>query len=146
MYDYIVYTDGGYLISSDVGAGAYVILKSDAQEPMAQKSFVVRKESSQRAELEAIIAAVSVLPYGCKAQVYTDNQYAAQALGKTPRRKTKPDADLLILYRQVVRQRKLKIELQWVRSHKGHKWNEFCDNLCTEALSLADRPLPEPSL
>ncbi len=138
MFDYIVYTDGGYLISNNTGAGAYIILKSDSQALVSQKSFIVRRESSQRAELEAILAAIAALPYGSRAQVCTDNQYAAIALGKIPKRKNKPNIDLLVSYKQLVRQRKLKIELKWVRSHIGHKWNELCDSLCTEALYFAE--------
>lgn len=140
MFDYIIYTDGGYLISNNIGAGAYIILKSDNQALVTQNSFVTKRHTSQRVELEAIIAAVSALPYGSRAQVCTDNQYATLILGKVPKRKNKPNIDLLVHYKQLVRQKKLKIEFKWIPSHGGHKWNELCDSLCTEALSLAGDP------
>ena len=73
MQEYIVYTDGGYSISNNVGSGAYIILKSDGQTLLRQGSFVLRRETSQRAELKAIIAAIDALPNHCRAQVYTDN-------------------------------------------------------------------------
>lgn len=138
MQEYIVYTDGGYSISNNVGSGAYIILKSDGQTLLRQGSFVLRRETSQRAELKAIIAAIDALPNHCRAQVYTDNLYASLALGKIPKRKNKPDKDLLVDYKQLVRQKKVVVEFKWVRSHFGHSWNELCDSLCTEALSMAE--------
>ncbi len=137
MNDYIIYTDGGYRISDNTGSGAYVILKADGQTLLRQEALVFRRENSQRAEIKAIIAAVDALPVHCRAKVYTDNLFAAINLGKVPRRKTKPDVDLLIHYKQLVRQKKVLVEFQWVRSHEGHPWNELCDSLCTEALAAA---------
>ena len=61
MIDYIIYTDGGYSTSNNVGSGAYIILKSDGQTLVKQDSFVVRKETSQRAELMAIIESVPTI-------------------------------------------------------------------------------------
>lgn len=136
MHEYIIYTDGGYSISNNVGSGAYVILKSDGQTVLKQDSFVIRKETSQRAEFMAILAAVDALPVHCRARIYTDNLYATLILGKIPKRNNKPDKDLLVLYKQKVRQKKLTIEFKWVPSHGGQAWNEHCDNLCTEALSM----------
>ena len=138
MIDYIIYTDGGYSTSNNVGSGAYIILKSDGQMLVKQDSFVVRKETSQRAELMAIIAAVAALPARCCARICTDYLAATLSLGKAPRRKNQPDQDLLIRYKQLVKRKKLLIEFKWVRSHIGHAWNELCDSLCTEALALAE--------
>lgn len=134
MKDYIVYTDGGYLLSNNVGAGAYIILKADGATVLKQDSFLVMKETSQRAELKAIIAAIEALPERCRAQICTDNLYATLNLGKIPKRKNKPDIDLLIHYKQLVRRKKVIIEFKWIRSHIGHDWNELCDSLCTETL------------
>lgn len=132
MFDYIIYTDGGYTISNNVGAGAYVILEADGKTLVQQNSFLLKKESSQRAELKAIIAAVEALPDYISALVCTDYLNASIVLRHHPRRKNKPDKDLILQYRQLIREKHLKVELKWVRSHK-HSWNEFCDNLCKEA-------------
>ena len=137
MHEYIIYTDGGYSISHNVGSGAYVILKADGQTLVKQDSFVLHRETSQRAELKAIIAAIYALPDHSRARIFTDYQYAAMSLGTKPRRKNKPDIDLLVRYRQLVRYKKLTIEFQWIPSHGGHQWNEVCDNLCAEALSAS---------
>ena len=134
MFDYIVYTDGGYSTSDNVGAGAYIILSAKEGEPVKQDSFVLRNETSQRAELKAILAALDALPQGCRVQVITDYLYATMGLGRLPKRKNQPDSDLLVLYRELRKQKHLRIEFKWVRSHFGDSWNERCDTLCTEAL------------
>jgi ribonuclease HI len=138
MRDYIIYTDGGYSNSNNVGSSAYIILRGDGQTLVKQDAFVLVRETSQRAEFKAIIAAVYELPDKSHARIFTDNQYAACILGKVPKRKNKPDKDLLIHYKQLVRAKKLTIEFTWVRSHIGHTWNELCDSLCTEALYMAE--------
>lgn len=139
MKEYLIYTDGGYSTSRNIGAGAYIILTADGESMVSKEAFVLRKETSQRAELKAILAAMQALPYGSKAQVITDYLYAVIGLGRIPSRKNKPDSDLLLEYRQIKKERKLRIEFKWVRSHKGNAWNELCDSLCTEALAEAEQ-------
>ncbi|MBO4671761.1 MAG: hypothetical protein J5640_07995 [Bacteroidales bacterium] len=141
MQEFIIYTDGGYSTSKNVGAGAYVILKSDGTTLVEKKAFVLRNETSQRAELLAILAAVNALPYRCSAKIKTDNLAAALGLGKAPRRRNQPDVDLLFSYKNLIREQKLRIEIEWVRGHSGHPFNELCDNLCTEALARAEEEL-----
>ncbi|MBQ6556564.1 MAG: reverse transcriptase-like protein [Bacteroidales bacterium] len=138
MVDYIIYTDGGYSSSSNVGSAAYVILQSDEATVLRQNSFVLRNETSQRAELKAILAAIDALPDRCRARVCTDCLAATLSLGRPPRRKHQPDADLLLSFKQLVKRKKLMIEFQWVRSHGGAPWQEHCDNLCTETLAEAE--------
>ena len=137
MKEYIVYTDGGYSTSDNVGAGAYIILRADGETLVRQNAFVIRYQTSQRAELIAILRALEDLPDGARALIFTDNRNAANGFGHVPKRKGKPDIDLLLEYKRIVRYRKLNIEFQWIKSHGGHKWNELCDGLCTEALAEA---------
>lgn len=137
MKEYIVYTDGGYSTSDNVGAGAYIILRADGETLVRQNAFVIRYQTSQRAELIAILRALEDLPDGARALIITDNRNAANGFGHVPKRKGKPDIDLLLEYKRIVRYRKLNIEFQWIKSHGGHKWNELCDGLCTEALAEA---------
>lgn len=138
MREYVIYTDGGYSTSNNVGSGAYVILRADGETMVKQNAFVIRRQNSQRAELMAILAAIDELPNNAKALIITDNRNAANGFGRIPKRKNKPDIDLLFEYRRLVRCKKLNIELQWVKSHGGHRWNELCDSLCTEALAIAE--------
>ena len=141
MQEFIIYTDGGYSVSKNVGAGAYVILKSDGVTLVEKKSFVLRNETSQRAELLAILAAVNALPYRSSARIITDNLAAALGLGKAPRRKNQPDVDLLVSYKRLVHEQKLRINITWERGHTGQPFNELCDDLCTEALAQAEEEL-----
>ena len=139
MHEYIIYTDGGYSNSDNVGSGAFVILRADGQTVVKQDSFVLWHETSQRAELKAIIAAIHELPDRSHARIFTDYQYTAQSLGTRPHRKNKPDIDLLLRYRQLIRYKKLVIEFEWIPSDSDNHWHEVCDNLCAEALAELGR-------
>ena len=50
--------------------------------------------------------------------------------------RSKKDTDLVQLYRQVKKERALRVTLEWVRSHSGDRWNDYVDYLCIEALDL----------
>jgi ribonuclease HI len=50
--------------------------------------------------------------------------------------RSKKDWDLVSLFRQVKKERSLRVTLEWIRSHGGDPWNEYVDNLCIEALDL----------
>ena len=50
--------------------------------------------------------------------------------------RSKKDWDLIQLYRETVRDRRLRVTLEWIRSHSGDPWNDYVDNLCIEALDL----------
>ena len=137
MREYVIYTDGGYSTSSNVGAAAYIVLRAGEEVPLRQGAFILKNETSQRAEFQAIIAALRTIPDGSHAEVYTDYLYAALGLGRNPRRKNQPDNDLLLQYRKIVRWKRLKVEIQWVPGKKRNSWYALCDSLCTEALEQA---------
>ena len=140
MGRFIIYTDGGYSVDRNIGAGAYIILKADERTIVRQDSFVLVRETSQRAELKAILEAVEALPDRSKALIVTDYLYATLSLGARPRRKNTPDSDLLMRYRELVRSKRLIITFRWVPAHGGDRWNEACDSLCTEALDAGITP------
>ncbi len=133
-HDLILYTDGGYSTSVDRGAGAYVILDGTGERMIASRSFPVERQTSQRAELRAIIEALDALPQGAKVLVRTDSRYSISVLGKSPYKKRhSKNADLIAEYHTKRRLKELRIEFEWVRAHSGDRWNEYCDYLCIEA-------------
>lgn len=135
MQEFIIYTDGGYSTSSNVGSAAYVILAAADGSLVKKDSFILRNETSQRAEIKAILAALYTIPDGSRALIHTDYLFAVLSLHRPPRRKNQPDADLLLCFKKLVRQKQLRVDFKWVRSHDGDPWNELCDTLCTEALA-----------
>lgn len=132
MYDFEIYTDGGYSMQADLGAFAYVILQNG--EEIKRFSQKIEHETNNRAEIKAIMGSVLSLPKGSSAIAYSDSQYALGVL--SGKYKAKKNTDLVEFYRLSVRKLKLKVKYEWVRGHNGNKWNEVCDQLCNEAAGL----------
>lgn len=132
MFDYIIYTDGGYSISQGIGGSAFVILKGD--KLIAEGTYRVEHETSQRAELKAIILAIWKVPEGSKVKIVTDSQYAITVLARIPK-KPRKNLELISKYWEIKNGRKISVAFEWTRGHNGDLWNERCDELCSEAAS-----------
>lgn len=130
MIDYLIYTDGGYTISKGVGGAAFVILKDGRL--VAEGRYKVQRETSQRAELKAIILAIWKVPAGSHVKIITDSQYSILVLGRIPK-KPKKNLELISKYWEIKAARGVRVEFEWVKGHNGDMWNEYCDKLCGEA-------------
>ena len=75
---YIAYTDSGYHICRNGGAYAYILLHDG--EIVRKEAFLFRRESNNRGELHAIIAAIENCPDGAAVEIRTDSQYAVNTL------------------------------------------------------------------
>ena len=133
-YDYLAYTDGSYLLPKNFGAAACIVLDGEGADICYKWSEVSRYSTSNRQEMAAIIHALLHTPEGSSVLVRSDSENGIALLTGTVR--SKKDWDLVQLYRQTVRDRRLRVSLEWIRSHSGDPWNDYVDNLCSEALDL----------
>ena len=133
-YDYLAYTDGSYLLPKNFGAAACIVLDGEGTDICYKWSEVSRYSTSNRQEMAAIIHALLHTPEGSSVLVRSDSENGIALLTGTVR--SKKDWDLVQLYRQTVRDRRLRVSLEWIRSHSGDPWNDYVDNLCSEALDL----------
>lgn len=124
-----LYTDGGYSMSADFGAFAYVILQDG--ELLHRYAEKIEHETNNRAEIKAIMYGVQALPDNSEVEVFSDSQYALGVLSGRYRAKKNPD--LVEEYKRMVVGKGIKASYTWVRGHNGNKWNELCDQLCNEA-------------
>lgn len=124
-----LYTDGGYSMSADFGAFAYVILQDG--ELLHKHAEKIEHETNNRAEIKAILYGVKALPNNSEVEVFSDSQYALGVLSGRYRAKKNPD--LVGEYKRMVVGKGIKASYTWVRGHNGDKWNELCDQLCNEA-------------
>ncbi len=132
---YVAYTDSGYHICRSGGAYAYILLKHG--EIIRKEAFLFRHESNNRGELHAIIAAIENLPEGADVEIRTDSQYAVNTLtGEWLQRR---NTDLFARWHELVRGKKLKVKVVWIRSHSGDVYNEMCDDLCCETADIIMR-------
>lgn len=129
---YIAYTDSGYHISRNGGAYAYILLKGG--EVIRKEASLFLHESNNRGELHAIIAAMENLPEGSDVEIRTDSQYAVNTLtGEWLQRR---NTDLFARWHELVRGRKLKVKVVWIRAHSGDAYNQMCDDLCCETAAV----------
>lgn len=132
---YIAYTDSGYHICCNGGAYVYILLKDGGI--IRKEAFIFRRESNNRGELHAIIAAIENLPEGASVEIRTDSQYAVKTL--TGEWRQRRNTDLFARWHELVRSRKLKVRVVWIRSHSGDGYNQMCDDLCSETADLLIR-------
>lgn len=131
LYDYIVYSDGGYSMKHNVGAFAFVIVNSK-EEVVCRFAKKIENETNNRAELKGIIAGLHCLPKEAKyIQVVSDSQYALNTCSGLWGRNA--NQDLFPILDKIVNERGLKVEYKWVRGHNGNLFNEMCDIMCNEA-------------
>lgn len=129
---YIAYTDSGYHICRNAGAYAYILLHDG--EIVRKEAFLFRRESNNRGELHAIIAAIENCPDGACVEIRTDSQYAANTLtGEWMQRR---NTDLFARWHSLVRGKKLKVRVVKIRAHSGDVYNEMCDELCCETAAV----------
>lgn len=131
---YTIYTDGAYSRLHDEGAFAFVIVDEQEREVM-RMGHKVEKETNNRAELKAIIAAVYKLPDDATdVRVISDSMYALNTLqGKWARN---ANEDLFEIWDRTINDKPstLKLEFLWVKGHSGDYYNELCDQLCNQIL------------
>lgn len=127
-----LYTDGGYSMSADFGAFAFVILQDG--ELLHKHAEKIEHETNNRAEIKAILYGVQALPNNSEVEVFSDSQYALGVLSGRYRAKKNPD--LVNKYKKMVATKHMSVSYNWVRGHNGDKWNELCDQLCNEAAGI----------
>ena len=132
----IVYTDGAS--SGNPGPGGYgVVLTFGKHRKELSGGF--RKTTNNRMELLAVIEALRAIKKpGADIKIYTDSKYVVDAVEKKWvfgwekkgfKDKKNPD-----LWRQFLELYPLfNIRFHWLKGHAGHKENERCDYLATQA-------------
>lgn len=113
----------------DEGAFAYVVLHNG--EVVKKNAHRIQHETSNRAELKAILAGCYNIPEGSSVLVKTDSQYALMTL--SGRWSQKKNTDLFECWKTKVRPRLGEVDFEWVKGHNGNEWNEPCDQMCNEA-------------
>jgi ribonuclease HI len=83
--------------------------------------------TNNRAEITALLAALSIAPVSAALTIYSDSNYAikvAQGVFKM-----KANEDLWSLYRVLLAHRRIPPTFIWVQGHAGHNLNERADEL-----------------
>ena len=147
-----IYTDGSARGNPD-GPGGYgvVIIYVDPRgiKHVKEISEGFEKTTNNRMELMGVIAGLEALNRPCEIDLYSDSQYVIKAFNdhwidnwiKKNWKKSdgKPVLNIDLWQRLLAAAEPHRICWHWVKGHAGHKENERCDELATNA---ADKLLP----
>lgn len=144
-----LYTDGA--CSGNPGKGGFgIVLKYNETEKSFSKGY--KFTTNNRMELSAVVTGLSMLKYPCEVTVYSDSKYVVDAIEKgwlfgwMRKGWKKADGKPAInsdLWKQLVPLLKIHdVSFVWLKGHDGHKYNELCDKLATEAYN-ADEDMLE---
>ena len=133
MAHYLIYTDGAYFPLHGRSAISYVMLQTFPNKEIRRYCTTVNGSTSGRAEIQAIISGVFVLPDDADScTVISDSRYALDACsGKKIRH---ANFDLLKIYDDIIKKKNVNVTYAWVKSHNGNFYNELCDTLCMQAI------------
>jgi len=131
-----IYTDGSSRGNPGPGGFGVVMISNKHRKEM---SGGFRNTTNNRMELLAVIVALENLKlHGLYISIYTDSKYVCEAVEKKwvfgweqKNFKGKKNADLWKRFLELYP--KNHITFKWIKGHAGHKENERCDHLATEA-------------
>jgi len=135
----IAYTDGACIKNPGGPAGWSVILVPvDAvvdgevlkgAERIESFGHIPRapETTNNRAEIAAILAALSIAPRAYPLTIFSDSEYTIKTAQGLYKGKANPD--LWDLYRVLLGKRSAPTSFEWVRGHAGHVQNERADEL-----------------
>ncbi len=140
---YLCYTDGSCRHSQQDVGGWGLVLKSPRGE-IVEKFGGIRKTTSCAMELTAILEALSLLPAGASAIIFSDSVSAIDLCTKQIAIWKKSEwrncglvADEMQLLQRVdhlLAEKALKLEWKWIRAHNGNAGNERADALAKQGL------------
>ena len=140
-----VFTDGAAHPNPGPGGWGAVFVIDNAI--IAEARGAEPQTTNNRMELTALLAGYGMVPPGAAAVVMTDSQlcvdtinsWAAdwERMGWKRRRGAIKNLDLVQELYRVAKSRP-EVELRWIKSHNGYRWNEYADALA----SAYRRPTP----
>jgi ribonuclease HI len=135
-----IFTDGGCL--GNPGPGGYGAILASG-EHRKELSGGYKHTTNNRMELMACIVALEVLKFRCVVTVYSDSKYMVDSVSKGWavkwkrngwRRSGGDKAENIDLWERLLSViEKHQVKFLWVKGHDGHRENERCDQLATEA-------------
>lgn len=133
-----VFTDGA--AHPNPGAGGWGAVYVIDNEVITEARGSEPHTTNNRMELTALLAGYRMVPEGRAAVVLTDSQLCVDTInvwapgwernGWKRKRGEIANLDLVQeLYR--VARRRPEVELRWIKSHNGFRWNEYADALAS---------------
>ena len=140
-----LYTDGA--CSGNPGAGGYgaILVHVDTNGVKHEKEFSqgYKMTTNNQMELLAVIIGLEALKKPCSVKIVSDSKYVVDSIDKgwldnwaakgwkKSSNKPVPNSDL---WKRLIKAKEPHdIELEWIKGHAGHEYNERCDRLAVNA-------------
>ncbi len=135
-----IYSDGA--CSGNPGPGGFgTILVYQGRE--REISGAEKETTNNRMELMGALAGLEALKEPCQVTLISDSRYLCESISQKWvfqweqngwRKKDKKPALNVDLWERILEQlRRHQVEIQWVKGHAGHPYNERCDKLAVAA-------------
>ena len=140
-----LYTDGA--CSGNPGKGGYgaILVYIDSNGIKHEKEFSegYAHTTNNQMELLAVIIGLEALKKPCQVKIISDSKYVVDSIDKGwlknwvakgwRKSDNKPVPNSELWKRLLKAMESHEIELEWIKGHAGHEYNERCDKLAVEA-------------
>ena len=131
-----LYTDGA--CSGNPGKGGYgaILVHVDSNGVRHEKEFSegYQMTTNNQMELLAVIVGLEALKKPCSVKIISDSKYVVDSIQKGWRKSdNKPVPNVELWKRLIAASKEHDIELEWIKGHAGHEYNERCDALAVAA-------------
>ena len=140
MKEVTIYSDGA--CSGNPGPGGWgTILVYQGKEK--ELSAGEEQTTNNRMELLAAIMGLEALKEPCKVTLVSDSKYLCESINQKwvfgweqngwRKADKKPALNIDLWERMLIQLRRHEVEVQWIKGHAGHPYNERCDRLAVGA-------------
>ena len=127
MEEYTIYTDGACDNMSQLEGGAWVFLDVRNGKVFNKKVGFQRIATNNQMELRAIFEVFLYVSPNSKVHIITDSKYCIGMLSQGW--KPKANHALIARIKQIIEDKNLTVEFEWVKGHSGDYFNEMADTL-----------------
>lgn len=150
-----IYTDGSSRGNPGPGGYGTIIEYMDTKGQLHTREYSAGYErtTNNRMELMGVIAGLEALIKSCDIDLYSDSQYVVKAFNehwidswiqKNWKQNTSSPVKNIDLWKRLLKAAEPhRIVYHWVKGHAGHRQNERCDELATQAADGSKRIIDE---
>ncbi len=140
MKEVFLYSDGACSGNPGPGGWGCILVYKGKEKAMSGAEAAT---TNNRMELMGAIAGLEALVEPCKVTLISDSRYLCESIRQGwvyqwqargwRKADKKPALNVDLWERILVQLRRHQVELQWVKGHAGHPYNERCDQMAVAA-------------
>lgn len=147
MKEVTIYSDGACSGNPGPGGWGTVLVCRGVEKEL---SGAEPQTTNNRMELLAAIMGLELLKEPCKVTLISDSKYLCESINQKwvfgwemngwRKADKKPALNVDLWERILTQLRRHEVEVQWIKGHAGHPYNERCDRLAVNAyLAIKDQ-------